>query len=117
MSQHRFTTTLGDTEIVVSMGWDRPLQGFFMTIIKGSLEPPISTNEDSGEEVYLFNNLEQTVSHPKELTAYLHELENRGIEIPEQMIAEVTRDGEYNVGNKLVEHGYIRGKYVREQTL
>ena len=117
MSLHRFETQLGDTKIVVTMGWDRPLQGYFMTIMK--LKPASSSalENDLEEDCYLFNNLEQTNSHPRELTAYLFELENRGIEIPQRVIDEVTMDGVRNVGNKVVNHCYFDGKYVREEKL
>ena len=117
MSLHCFTTKLGDAEIVVTMGWDRPLQGYFMTIMK--LKPVSSSalEDELEEDCYLFNNLEQTNSHPKELTAYRFELENRGIEIPQRMIDEVTMDDVRNVGNKVVEHCYVDGEYVREEQL
>ncbi len=116
MSQHRFTTQLDDIEIVVIMGWDRPLQGFFMSIIQVSPEPKESSDQEAeAEDVYLFNNLEQSLSHPKELTAYLCELDNRGINLPEQMIAEVTMDGVRNEGNKFVVHSIVDGKHIRNQ--
>ena len=119
MSLHRFTTKLGDTEIVVTMGWDRPLRGYFMTIMQVAFVPSTATNSDHEEEEnsYLFNNLDQINSYPKELTAYLFELENRGIEIPQRMIDEVTMDGVRNVGNKIVEHYYISSEYVRKKKL
>jgi len=118
MSLHKYTTQPRNIELVVTMGWDRPLQGFFMNIIQTNLEPASSgekTEED--EEVFLFNNLEQQVSHPKGIEAYLFELEHRGIEVPEQMINEVLADGMHNVGNKIVEHTRVNGIYNREQTL
>ena len=74
---------------------------------------------DVEEEVgsYLFNHLDQIESNPRELTAYLFELENRGIEIPQRMIDEVTMDAVCNVGNKIVDHYYVGGEYVRDQKL
>ncbi|MEW7996794.1 MAG: hypothetical protein AB2825_20420 [Candidatus Thiodiazotropha endolucinida] len=116
MSIHTFTTMLGDDEIVVTMGWDRPLQGFFMTITR--INPKSSGEADvEDEEHFLFNNLEQQISHPKGIEAYLFELEHRGIEVPEKMINEVLADGMHNVGNKIVEHTRVKGIYKREQTL
>ena len=118
MSLHKFTTQLRNIELVVTMGWDRPLQGFFMTIIQTNLEPaPVGEENEEDDEIYLFNNLEQHVSHPKGIEAYLFELEHRGIEVPEKMINEVLADGMHNVGNKIVEHTRVNGIYNREQTL
>ena len=65
MSVHSFTTRHGGDEIVVTMGWDRPLQGYFMTISK--------TNSEDEEEHFLFNNLEQHITHPKDIEGYLFE--------------------------------------------
>lgn len=118
MSLHKFTTQLRNIELVVTMGWDRPLQGFFMTIIQTNLEPASADKKDEeDDEACLFNNLEQQVSHPQGIEAYLFELEHRGIEVPEKMINEVLADGMQNVGNKIVEHTRVNGIYNREQTL
>ena len=118
MSLHKFTTQLGNIKIVVTMGWDRPLQGFFMTIIQTYLEPAQAGEEiEDDDESFLFNNLEQQVSHPKGIEAYQFELEHRGIEVPEKMINEVLADGMHNVGNKIVEHTCVNGIYNREQAL
>jgi len=118
MSLHKYTTQLGNIELVVTMGWDRPLQGFFMTIIQTNFEPaPAGEENEEDDEICLFNNLEQQVSHPKGIEAYLFELEHRGIEVPEQMINEILADGMHNVGNKIVEHTRVNGIYNREQTL
>ena len=118
MSLHKFTTQFGNTELVVTMGWDRPLQGFFMTIIQTDSESASAGEENKeDDEAFLFNNLEQHVSHPKGIEAYQFELEHRGIEVPEKMINEVLADGMHNVGNKIVEHTCVNGIYNREQTL
>ena len=117
MSLHRFTTRLGDSKIVVTMGWDRPLQGYFMSIMQLKSTPSAFADDVEEEGGYLFNHLDQIESNPRELTAYLFELENRGIEIPQRMIDEVTMDGVRNVGNKIVDHCYVGGEYVRDQKL
>ena len=119
MSLHRFTTTLGDIKIVVTMGWDRPFQGYFMSImqLKSTSFALAGGDVEEEEGSYLFNHLDQIESNPRELTAYLFELENRGIEIPQRMIDEVTMDAVCNVGNKIVDHYYVGGEYVRDQKL
>ena len=114
MSQHRFTTMHDNDEIVVTLGWDRPLQGFFMTIIKN----PKDGKEDAEQDpVYLFNCLDQDESHPREISGFLFELAHRGIVIPQEVFNEVLSDNTNDVGNKIVDHRYVNGKYVREQSL
>ena len=115
MSVHSFTTRHGGDEIVVTMGWDRPLQGYFMTITRIDSNPEGNTEDE--EKHFLFNNLEQYITHPKGIEGYLFELGQRRIHVPEQMISEVIMDGISNVGNKYVIHRFENGKHVREQTL
>ena len=114
MSVHTFTTQHGDDEIVVTMGWDCPLQGFFMTIVKKT-----KTGEADNEHnpVYLFNCLDQQDAHPREISGYLFELGHQDIVIPQEMLNELLSDSRHNIGNKIVDHRYVNGKYVREQTL
>lgn len=118
MSQHKFITMHNGSEIVVTMGWDRPLQGFFMFIMEVDSKPLIAgETENEDEPVYLFNCLDQHDAHPREISGYLFELIDREIVIPQEMLNELLSDSTHNVGNKIVEHRYVNGKYVREQTL
>ena len=94
MSRHMFTAPNG---IKVCMGWDRPMQGFFMT-----LEKPSAESEDQFD--YIFNNMDQADPNPKSLTGYLDELSRRGIILPDYMVSELIADAEHNVGNKIVFH-------------
>lgn len=73
----------------VLMGWDRPLQGFFLVIDQGGDEP-------------LWSNLYQEVSHPKTLEPFLKELQSRGINLPSAMISEIEQDKNTNAGNKCI---------------
>ena len=114
MSQHKFTTMHDNDEIVVTLGWDRPLQGFFMTIVK---KPNPGKTIDEHNPVYLFNCLDQDESHPREISGFLFELAHRGIVIPQQMLNELLSDNTDNIGNKIVDHRYVNGEYVREQML
>lgn len=116
MSLHRYTSTRGDRKTVVTMGWDRPLQGFFMTIIEVVPEPITGINDEAeDDEIFLFDNLEQQIPHPKGINGYLAELEHQGIDIPQQMVNEVLADGMHNVGNKFVDHTIENSHYVRKK--
>jgi hypothetical protein len=96
MSQHFCTTTMGSKTVEVLMGWDRPLQGFFMVI--HDLEAPV---EDDG---LIFSNLDEPVSHPQVLDPFTDKLEELGIRVPAAMIEEVKDDQMWNVGNKMRRH-------------
>ncbi len=76
---------------LIEMGWDRPMQGFFMTV------------EAPGGGL-LFDNLEQKDPFPKGINGFLEELKQLGIELPQTMIDGVLADGMHNIGNKIVVH-------------
>ena len=104
MSQHYFITTHDKLETIVTMGWDRPLQGYFMFIEKES---------DKNEPFWL--NLNEREPHPKTLNQFLMVLDRLGIFLPVQMIDEVWNDGINNCGNKYVWHNVVDGKYQRNE--
>jgi hypothetical protein len=105
MSRHRFKTELDGRPILVDMGFDRLLRGFFMVI----------TRADAGadEDTCLYDNLSQQPSHPNTLVPFLEALERLHIHVPEEMINEIETDQLLNVGNKYVEHYYSNGGYMR----
>lgn len=96
MSRHRFKTTHQGHPISVDMGWDRPLKGFFMVVQRDDAKVD--------EDTFLFDNLTQEVSHPCTLDPFLEELDRLNVAIPNEMLDEIRRDSEENVGNKYVEH-------------
>ena len=105
MSRHYFKTKYSGKPVEVLMGYDRPLQGFFMVI--DYLEEP---EEDDG---YIFSNLWQDDPHPKTLQPYLEKLEELKISVPPEMIIEIEKDGRENMGNKNVRHSMNDGTYTR----
>lgn len=105
MSQHFFKTTYQNEPITIVMGWDRPLQGFFMFIEKPECK--------YDEERYLFCNLNEEDSHPKSLKGFLGVLRSFQLTLPEEMINEVVEDKMINCGNKRVEHQIENGEYKR----
>lgn len=89
MSQYHYMLVHEGKNTEVLMGWDRPLQGFFLVIDQGDDEP-------------LWSNLYQKESHPKTLEPFIKELHSRGIELPRAMVAEMEQDRLDNMGNKCV---------------
>jgi len=94
MSRHTIALIHEGEDTSITLGWDRPLQGYFMTIEKGS---------DEEDGIY-WSNLDLVEPHPKELTFFLSELKRLQISLPQQMIDAVLLDGKNNIGNKNVYH-------------
>ncbi len=105
MSRHHFKTELDGRPILVDMGYDRPLRGFFMMI----------TRADAGadEDTCLYDNLAQENSHLGTIVPFLEALDNLKIHVPQEMIEEIECDQLWNIGNKYVEHFYTNGGYMR----
>jgi len=74
------------------MGWDRPLQGFFMVINKEGCDEPF------------WLNLNYEPSHPDTLQPFFDVLKKLNIQPPAEMIEEINQDARVNQGNKQVIH-------------
>jgi hypothetical protein len=99
MSQHYFHTKHNNTEITVLMGWDRPLQGYFMVI---------SDKNKRGDE-YIYSNLEDPQlcdagGLAETIEPFVNKLNELGIEVPFDMLFGVELDGAFNEGNRQVTH-------------
>lgn len=97
MSQHVLPTQCNGKAVEVLMGWDRPLQGFFLVI----------EVMDGESEEYLYSNLEDPalmrwMGLPPTLDPFLAKLKELGITVPQQMVQEVEADARLNVGNRYV---------------
>jgi hypothetical protein len=110
MSQHFFTTTHEGRPVELLMGWDRPLQGFFMLVSRG----------DAGDDEveYLYCNLDDHAlvrcgGLPAAMDHFVVQLRALGIEVPPAMLAEVERDAEVNAGNRFVVYD-SDGRVARE---
>lgn len=106
MSRHYFQTTYAEKPVEVLMGFDRPLNGFFMVI--DYLEP-----EDDKDDGYIYSNIQEENPHPNSLTPYLKKLAELDISIPAEMIQEIEIDGAFRMGNKHVRHAVVNGTYTR----
>lgn len=94
MSRHIFNTTYSGRPVEVAAGWDRPLQGYFLTVLY------LDTPDDIDYE-YAFNNLEWPNPHPNGFARWAATLDNMGIKIPDAMIEDIRADGRDNAGNKI----------------
>jgi hypothetical protein len=81
--------------VAVTLGYDRPLDFVFCTIIRdGEEDSPVYTNLDDDD----------AGTHLQDVDYYRSVLEGLGILVPEKMFAEVESDQANAVGNRVVDH-------------
>lgn len=100
MSQHKHTTRTKDgKEVTVTLGYDRPLDYVFCTVIQDSK----GTNE--GEDI-LYSNLsdDNAGTHLQEVDYFRDVLNDLRISVPDSLFTEVKIDQLDRVGNKTVVH-------------
>jgi hypothetical protein len=97
MSQHSAVLqSHGGRSVKVLMGWDRPLQGFFLVV---------QDADDPSE--YLYSNLNDPALRrwlglPPTIDHFLNELKMLGVTVPVAMVDQVRADAWGNVGNRHV---------------
>jgi len=99
MSRHTFETHHQGHPVEVTLGWDRPLQYFHLTVERVDTSP-----SDEDDQRYVYCNLADPDAHGQDLDYFLMILAGLGIAIPASMIAQVRIDGEVNRGNHEVVH-------------
>lgn len=97
MSQHRYSTMHEKRPVCVLVGWDKPLQGFFLVI----------EYEDSMDDEYLYSNLEDLslvafCGLPPTFDHFSKKLQEFGIDLPGVMLQELEMDKRSNTGNRTV---------------
>ncbi len=111
MSQHILSTVYKAQEVVVVVGWDKPLQGYFMFIQK-ILE---HRNGNAGKDVFLYSNLSdsQLVKEggvSQSMWYFVRKLEAFNLKLPPIILKNVTSDRRDNVGNRIVHYWYENGE-------
>lgn len=101
MSQHFVNTKLNGEKIVVLLGWDRPLSGYFMVVTK-----PFERTDHEGEtypdEEYLYSNLKDPnlkFGVSRQLEYFKKKLTEIAISIPDEIFHIIINDGKLNMGN------------------
>lgn len=93
MSQHNFLTQHNGMEVVVQLGFDRPLGHLFMVIAQAS-----------GHNDPIYSNQFQPDAFDLTLTDYRSVLGEMGISVPESMFEQVELDQALGVGNRVAWH-------------
>lgn len=95
MSQHIYPSSYKGLPITILMGWDRPLQGFFMVIELEEAEGLIYSNLDD-PKLIPFGGLPDSLEH------FSEKLDELGLSVPQAMIEQIELDAAANVGNRHV---------------
>ncbi len=99
MSRHYFDTFHKGYPINVVLGWDRPMEYFFLVIEEQNTSADNPMTFD-----LLYSNLQESDPFNHDLDYYREVLRHFQIDVPESMFIEVERDRERNTGNRVVKH-------------
>jgi hypothetical protein len=102
MSRHYFATVHKGVPVTVILGWDRPMDYFFLMIQKSAelIEDTMQVEDDE----FLYSNLHETDPFGHDLAYYREVLRHFQIVVPESMFIQVERDREMNTGNRVTEY-------------
>ena len=116
MSKHYVLSRHGDLEVHVSMGWDRPLQGFFLDIEAVPIatsdaaadKSGIDEDDDEEDSSMIYDTLYDPDLLPHRgmatnLAYVISKLKQLDIAVPQAMVDEVLSDFRSNIGNRFVE--------------
>ena len=102
MSQHSFNTTLQGRPVIVVVGYDRPLRGFFCFVEKCEVD-------DAEDDEFVYSNLNDLLlassyGLSKSLEYFKGVLHELGLRVPTSMFEQSELDMLGNVGNRCVSH-------------
>lgn len=102
MSRHYFDTSHKGFPVTVILGWDRPLNYFFLVIEKPAelIDDTMQVKDDD----FLYSNLHEIDPFGHGLDYYRGVLRHFQIVVPESMFIEVQHDAARNIGNRMVKH-------------
>lgn len=97
MSQHVLRTEHNGRPVTVQLGWDRPLQQFYLVV---SCDQAGSGADD---EDFIYSNLaDPQALDCKDLDYFEQKLQELNISVPKSMLREVWNDAGFNVANRHV---------------
>lgn len=108
MSQHHCPAKIGEQPVLVVLGWDRSLQGFFLDIERVSKPPKEPESEVvrrvSAAPSYVYSSLHTKDAFSVDLNVYRKVLAGFGVTLPEAVFSGVEADRRNGVGNRLVKY-------------
>ena len=96
MSRHHLRTVVAGASTVVVMGYDRPLNEYFLQLWADSPGP------DADEPTY--SSLDEPAADWRDIGTVIRKLGELGVQVPGSMIDAVVTDAVVRAGNRIVEH-------------
>ena len=96
MSRHHLRTTRGASPVLVVMGYDRPMNEFFLQLWDDGLEA------EADEPAY--SSLDEPAADWRNIATVVQRLEELDVAAPRSMIDAVVADCVHRAGNRIVEH-------------
>jgi hypothetical protein len=96
MSRHHLRTVHSAGPMLVVMGYDRPLNEFFLQFWDDGL------GADADEPVY--SSLDEPAADWRDIATVVRRLEESDVTVPRSMIDAVVADSVHRAGNRLVGH-------------
>jgi hypothetical protein len=96
MSRHHLRTVRGTSPLLVVMGYDRPLNEFFLQLWHDG------TLADAEEPAY--SSLDEPAADWRDIATVARRLQELGVAVPRSMIDAVVADSVQRAGNRIVEH-------------
>jgi len=84
MSRYSFDAHYNSEPVEVVLGWDPPLQGFFMYIER------VNGNGDDDPQNFIWSNIyDAEIAHPHDIEPFLLILREHGITVPPNILIDV----------------------------
>lgn len=96
MSRHHLCTTRGASPVLVVMGYDRPLNEFFLQLWNEGSEA------EADEPAY--SSLDEPAADWRDIATVVRRLEELDVAVPRSMIDAIVADSIRRAGNRIVEH-------------
>lgn len=96
MSRHHLRTVRAGSPLLVVMGYDRPLNEFFLQLWDDGLEA------EADEPAY--SSLDEPEADWRDIATVVRGLEEFAVPVPRSMIDAVIADSAHRAGNRIVEH-------------
>lgn len=96
MSRHHLHTIRGASPLLVVMGYDRPLNEFFLQLWEDGRE--------ADADAPAYSSLDEPAADWRDIATVVRRLAELDVPVPHSMIDAVVADGVQRAGNRIVEH-------------
>ena len=96
MSRHHLRTVRAGSPLLVVMGYDRPLNEFFLQLWD---DDPAAEAEEPA-----YSSLDEPETDWRDIATVVRRLEELAVPVPRSMIDAVVADSVHRAGNRIVEH-------------